>query len=206
MCLCIAAALRSKLRLVDDARLFERGCFGVLLLRDACSFALGRFQVVETCRFRIGCLHGQFQALEVSNQGVSGPIRTAEQVEATGPSGDQITSAVATGNPKIVDERSQVVGDKITLLMKARRAVVNGHVKIVTRPKKKSAPAASETAAAASRGEVPPGGAPTPARERIEGLVRRGCSIPPLILARDASAEPPVRAPRHTTPAPTPQD
>src|SRR5262249_12619994 len=80
-------------------------------------------------------------------------VLTADRVEATEQK-DGSTVAVATGHPKARDDRSDVVGDKITMYLKNRRAVVEGNVKIVTRPKK-GADGSPESTGAVSSAEAP---------------------------------------------------
>jgi lipopolysaccharide export system protein LptA len=97
-------------------------------------------------------------------------VLTANKVEYTARhDGKQV--AVATGSPKVVDERSQVVAEKITLHVNERRAVAAGNVKIVTKPKKRTQPATPEPAQAPSASSEPSKETPRPRtlRERIEG-------------------------------------
>src|SRR5205823_2210209 len=98
-------------------------------------------------------------------------ILTADNVTATEHK-DGTWVAVATGSPKAADERSTVTGEKITIYLKERRAVTEGKVKIVTRPKE-ALPASPQAApvASASGEKAEPNAKPSSLRERVKGDV-----------------------------------
>lgn len=68
------------------------------------------------------------------NQGDT--VLTADEVEYN--QNEEIQTAVATGNVKIVDPENEVTGEKATAFFNEKRAVIEGNVKLVAKPRNRA--------------------------------------------------------------------
>lgn len=86
---------------------------------------------------------------------------TADRIELV-MEGNRARLAVATGNPRAVDPRNTVTGERFTIYLEERRVVVEGGFRVVTRPKEGARDEAKKEAA--------------PAKEQVAGVTQPGAT------------------------------